>query len=108
MIMFIFSSKGFISRGVTLAQLVKASVGQADVQRFDPHLGHNLLSFGVSCKVQALWAPSGTNHKAKLAISLKTNDRPCNDRKRVARSLYKRGVFTKSIPEEMRTILFQV
>ena len=34
-------------RGVTLAQLVKASVGQADVQRFEPHLGHNLLSCGV-------------------------------------------------------------
>ena len=34
-------------RGVTLAQLVKASVGQADVQRFDSHLGHNWLSFGV-------------------------------------------------------------
>ena len=29
------------SQGVTLAQLVKASVGQADVQRFEPHLGHN-------------------------------------------------------------------
>ena len=27
--------------GVTLAQLVKASVGQADVQRFEPHLGHD-------------------------------------------------------------------
>ena len=27
--------------GVTLAQLVKASVGQADVQGFEPHLGHN-------------------------------------------------------------------
>ena len=34
-------------KGVTLAQLVKASVGQADVQRFKPHLGHNLLSCGV-------------------------------------------------------------
>ena len=33
--------------GVTLAQLVKASVGQADIQRFEPHLGHNLLSCGV-------------------------------------------------------------
>ena len=31
----------------TLAQLVKASVGQADVQRFEPHLGHNWLSCGV-------------------------------------------------------------
>ena len=27
--------------GVTLAQLVKAPVGQADVQKFEPHLGHN-------------------------------------------------------------------
>ena len=26
---------------VMLAQLVKTSVGQADVQRFEPHLGHN-------------------------------------------------------------------
>ena len=59
---------------VTLAQLVKASVGQTDVQRFEPHLGHNWLSCGVFLV------------------------------KRVARSLYKRGVFTKSIPEEMRTI----
>ena len=33
--------------GVTLAQLVKASVGQADVERFDHHLGHNLLTCGV-------------------------------------------------------------
>ena len=34
-------------KGVTLAQLVKASVGQADVQRFEPHLGHKWLSCGV-------------------------------------------------------------
>ena len=34
-------------KGVTLAQLVKASVSQADVQRFEPHLGHNWLSCGV-------------------------------------------------------------
>ena len=34
-------------KGVTLAQLVKASVGQADVQRFESHLGHNWLSCGV-------------------------------------------------------------
>ena len=26
---------------------VKACVGQADVQRFEPHLGHNWLSCGV-------------------------------------------------------------
>ena len=56
-----------VSLGVTLAQLVKA--GQADVQRFEPHLRHNWFS-SVSCKVQTLWAPSGTNHKAKLTISL--------------------------------------
>ena len=30
-----------------LAQLVKASVGQADVQRFEPHLWHNWLSCAV-------------------------------------------------------------
>ena len=29
------------TKGVTLAQLVKASVVQADVQRFEPHLGRN-------------------------------------------------------------------
>ena len=33
--------------GVTLAQLAKASVGQTNVQRFEPHLGHNWLSCGV-------------------------------------------------------------
>ena len=33
--------------GVMLAQLVKASVGQADVQKFEPHLWHNWLSCGV-------------------------------------------------------------
>ena len=30
-----------LNLGVTLDQLVKESVGQADVQRFEPHLGHN-------------------------------------------------------------------
>ena len=34
-------------QGVTLAQLVKASVHQADVRRFELHLGHNLLSCDV-------------------------------------------------------------
>ena len=33
--------------GVTLAQLVNSSVSQADVQRFEPHLGHNWLSCGA-------------------------------------------------------------
>ena len=49
-----------------LAQLVKAFVGQADVQRFEPYLVQNWLS--VSLEVQALWATCGTKHKAKLAI----------------------------------------
>ena len=55
--------------GVTLAQLVKASVGQADVQRFIR--GSFAVELRcVSCKVQALSAPSGTNHKVELAISV--------------------------------------
>ena len=54
-----------------LAQLVKASVGQADVQRFEPHLRHNLLSCGVFLvKSSHFGLPLAQNHKAKLAISL--------------------------------------
>ena len=34
-------------RAVTLAQLIKVSVSQTDVQRFEPHLGHNWLSCDV-------------------------------------------------------------
>ena len=79
--------------GVTLAQLVKASVGQADVQRFEPHLGHIELR-SVPCKVQAPWGPSGTNHKAKLAISLS------GFLGRYTNVEY----LQKSIPEETRTI----
>ena len=77
---------------VTLAQLVKASVGQSGVQRFEPHLGHELRC--VSCKVQALWAPSDTNHKAKLTISLS------GWLGRYTNVEY----LQKSIPEETRTI----
>ena len=40
-------SEIYIREGVTLAQLVKSSVGQADVQRFETRLGHNWLSCGV-------------------------------------------------------------
>ena len=57
-----------ICRGLTLAQLVKASVGQADVQRFEPCLWHNWLSCDVLLVKSR--APPGTNHTAKLAISL--------------------------------------
>ena len=53
-----------MTEGVRLAQLVKASAGQADVQRFESHLRHNWLRCG------ALWAPSGTNLQAKLAFFL--------------------------------------
>ena len=54
--MFIMTYRLYIlNKGVTLAQPVKASVGQADIQRFEPHLWHNWLSCGVfSCKVKAL------------------------------------------------------
>ena len=57
--------------GVTLAQLVKAFVGQADVQRFKPHLGHNLLSCGVFLvKSRHFGLPLAQTTMAKLAISL--------------------------------------
>ena len=45
---------------VTLAQLVKASVGQADVQRFEPHLGHN-AAFGSPRKVGSPRSEVGTS-----------------------------------------------
>ena len=55
-------------KGVTLAQLVKASVGQADVQRFEPHLGHNCVVFLVKSRHFGL--PLAQTTMAKLAISL--------------------------------------
>ena len=57
--------------GVTLAQLVKASVGQADVQRFEPHLGHNWLSYGVFLvKSRHFGLPLAQTTRPKLAISV--------------------------------------
>ena len=58
--------------GVTLAQLVKASVGQSDVRGFEPHLGHNLLSCGVFLlkKSRHFGLPLAQTIMAKLAISL--------------------------------------
>ena len=58
--------------GVTLAQLVKASFSQADVQRFEPHLGHNWLSCGVflvkSRHLDSLWhKPQWPNWQSVLA-----------------------------------------
>ena len=57
--------------GVPIAQPVKASVGQADVQRFERHLGHNWLSYGVflvKARHFGLYLPQTT--MAKLSISL--------------------------------------
>ena len=58
-------------KGVTLAQLVKTPVGQADVQRFEPHLGHNWLSCGVFLVKSRHFGLPLAQNKAKLAISLK-------------------------------------
>ena len=58
-------------KGVTLAQLVKVSVGQADVQRFELHLGHNWLSCVVFLvKSRHFVLPLAQTTMAKLAISL--------------------------------------
>ena len=60
-----------VTQGVTLAQLVKASVGQSDVRRFEPHLGHNLLSCGVFLvKSRHFGLTLAQTIMAKLAISL--------------------------------------
>ena len=54
-----------------LAQLVKAPVGQADVQRFEPHLVHNWVSCGVFLvKSRHFGLPLAQSIIAKLAISL--------------------------------------
>ena len=82
--------------GVTLAQLVEASVGQADVKRFEPHLGYNWLSCGVlACKVQALWAPSGPILKVTLALFLNG-----------WLGHYTNVEYLQSLPEVTRTLLF--
>ena len=57
--------------GVTLAQLVKASVGQADVEWFEPHLGHNWLSCDVFLvKSRHFGLPLAQSTMAKFAVSL--------------------------------------
>ena len=54
-----------------LAQLVKASVGQADVQRFEPRLGHDWLSCGVFLvKSSHFGLPLAQTIMAKLGNSL--------------------------------------
>ena len=60
-----------VNMGVTLAQLVKASVNQTHVQRFQPHLGHNWFSCGVFLvKSSHFGLPLVQIIMAKLAISL--------------------------------------
>ena len=55
------------------------------------HISSLILFFHISPDINIV---SGTNHNGQIG----------NLSQRVARSLYKRGVFTKSIPEETRTI----
>ena len=81
-------------RGVTLAQLVKASVGQSDVQRFEPHLGHNWLSYGVLLvKSRHFGLP--------LAQTIRPNWQSLSAGGSVAIQTWS---IYKSIPEETRTI----
>ena len=79
--------------GVTLAQLVKASVGQADVQRSEPHLAHNWLGCGVFLVKSRLFGHP-------LAQTIRPNWQSLLAGGSVAN---KCGVFTKFIPEEVRT-----
>ena len=63
------SSHIMCDTGGTLAQ--PSAVGQADVQRFEPHLRHNLLSCRVFLvKSRHFGLPLAQTIKAKLAISL--------------------------------------
>ena len=93
------------NKGVTLAQLVKASAGQAEVQRFEPHLRHNWFSCGVFLvKSRHFGLPlahipgesnvsnAGACHNAKLAISLSG----CLCR-------YTSVEYLQNLPEESRT-----
>ena len=73
---------------------VKASVCQADVQRFEPHLGHNWLSCSV-------FLVKSRHFGLPLAQAIRPN---WQSLLAVARSIYIRGVFRKSVPEETRTI----
>ena len=41
--------------GVTLAQLVKASVGQADVQRFEPHIKSRHFGLPLAQTIRPNW-----------------------------------------------------
>ena len=84
-----------------LAQLVKASAGQAEFQRFEPHLGHNWLSCGVFLvKSRHFRLPLAQKNKAKLA----------NLSKRVAQSAVgavanQQWSIYKSLPEGYNTTL---
>ena len=81
--------------GVTLAQLVKASVGQADVQGFEPHLGHNWLSCGV-------FLVKSRHFGLPLAQTIRPNWQSLLAGGSVAIQTW--SIYKKSIPEETRTI----
>ena len=82
-----------IRREVAAVQLVKASVGQADVQRFEPHLGHNLLSCVVFLvKSRHFGLPLA--QKGKLAIFLSG-----------WLGRYTKVEYLQSLPEETRTMV---
>ena len=58
-------------REVTLAQLVNSSVGQADVQRFEPHLGHNCKT---QLKSEIAWLGAAKNNSGlQLGYNWKKN-----------------------------------
>ena len=92
-----------LPKGVTLAQLVKASVGQADVQRFEPHLGHNWLSWGVflvksrhfGLPLAQTTRPNWQSFSAGSSVAIQTWS---------IYKVYTTNVKNMHIPEETRTI----
>ena len=82
------------NKGVTLTQLVKAYVGQTDVQRFKPHLGHNWLSCGV-------FLVKSRHFGLPLAQTIRPNWQSLLAGGSVAKQTWS---IYKSIPEETRTI----
>ena len=80
--------------GVTLAQLVKASVGQADVRRVEPRLRHNLLSCDV-------FLVKSRHFGLPLAQTIRPNWQSLSAGGSVAKQTWS---IYKSIPEETRTI----
>ena len=77
-----------------LPHLVKASVSQADIHRFEPHLRYYWLSCGVFLvKSRNFGLPLAQNIIAKMAISLSG-----------WLGRYTNVEYLQSLPEETRTI----